>query len=112
MLISIRDVTEPPNEASSFVESYQVQAYINISLVSILVYDSRTPSVGKLHFILLLTLYQSVYLTKRYVNERLLCNLIVTLRDRQVKYFWVRGSVSINIDIYIYIEPFFRIAGS
>ena len=55
MLLSIRDVTIPPDDASSFVKSYRIQAYLNIILVSILVYDSRMPSIYILSFLLLLT---------------------------------------------------------
>ena len=45
MLLSIRDLTVPPYEASTFAKSYEIQTYLEVILATILVYDSRTPSV-------------------------------------------------------------------
>ena len=44
MLLSTRDVILPPEEAAPIVKSFVAEAYIEIILATILVYDSRTSS--------------------------------------------------------------------
>ena len=99
MLFTTRDVTIPPYDASSLVNSFQIQTYLEVILAIILIYDSRASSVSILCFLHSLTFYQSVHLTKRYVNWSLQRDPVVTEHNRQVKYFWVGGPVDINIEI-------------
>ena len=100
MLLSIRDVTLPPDEVSSIVRSYQIQTYLDVILITILVYDSGASSVWILYSHPLPTVYQYAHLTKRYVNESLQCKSVMTVHDWQVKYFWVGVLVGIDAQIY------------
>ena len=100
MPLSIRDAVFPPGVAPSIVNSIQIQTYLEVTLFTMLVYDSRTPSVWLVCFLPLLTLYQSAHLIKRYVNGSLQYDFMVTVREWQVKYFWVDRSVDVNIENY------------
>ena len=100
MLLPIRDVTLPSDEASLYVESAQLLTYLNVILASTLVYDFRTPSVLILRCFPLLTFSQSALLTKRYVDENLQYILVVTVHDLQVTYFWESGLVDTGVEIY------------
>ena len=44
MLFTTRDVTVPLYEAPPFIKSNQIQTYLNVVLVTILVHDSRMSS--------------------------------------------------------------------
>ena len=100
MLLSIRDDTLSPDEVSSTVHFLQIQTQFGVILTTMLVYDSSTSSDRILCILPFLMFWQSVRSIKRYVNERLQCNYVVTVCNWQLKYFWVGISVAIAIKIY------------
>ena len=55
MLLSIREIALPPDEAAPFVASYRASAYLGLVLAVVILYDSRASTVGILFPLLLLT---------------------------------------------------------
>ena len=70
MLLSTRDNAVPLVDVRSLVEAGQKEVYIVVTLAAILVYDSREYTFQNLQHSLL-SLCQSVRLTKRYVKKHL-----------------------------------------